>query len=149
MFLKKQINYNYVFLFYDVEEKRVNKVFKKCKKYLNHWQKSVFRGALTNSQILELESKLKKIIDKEKDFISIIKIMDFKTIGETTLGSIDKNTEDIFLQFSNLCEEKLGISRNFKIIITWKKIKEVLIYKLIYIIMYLNSAINGHGLTLT
>jgi len=40
---------------------------------------------------------LKKIIDKEKDFISIIKIMDFKTIGETTLGSIDKNTEDIFL----------------------------------------------------
>lgn len=33
--MKKQINYNYVFLFYDVEEKRVNKVFKKCKKYLN------------------------------------------------------------------------------------------------------------------
>ena len=95
--MKKQINYNYVFLFYDVEEKRVNKVFKKCKKYLNHWQNSVFRGALTNSQILELESELKKIIDKEKDFISIIKIMDFKTIGETTLGSIDKNTEDIFL----------------------------------------------------
>ena len=95
--MKKQINYYYVFLFYDVEEKRVNKVFKKCKKYLNHWQKSVGRGALTNSQILELESELKKIIDKEKDFISIIKIMDFKTIGETTLGSIDKNTEDIFL----------------------------------------------------
>ena len=95
--MKKQINYNYVFLFYDVEEKRVNKVFKKCKKYLNHWQKPVFRGALTNSQILELESESKKIIDKEKDFISIIKIMDFKTIGETTLGSIDKNTEDIFL----------------------------------------------------
>lgn len=95
--MKKQINYNYVFLFYDVEVKRVNKVFKKCKKYLNHWQKSVFRGALTNSQILELESELKKTIDKEKDFISIIKIMDFKTIGETTLGSIEKNTEDIFL----------------------------------------------------
>ncbi len=36
--MKKQINYNYVFLFYDVEEKKVNKVFKKCKKYLNHWQ---------------------------------------------------------------------------------------------------------------
>ena len=95
--MKKQINYNYVFLFYDIEVKRVNKVFKKCKKYLNHWQKSVFSGALSNSQILELESELKKIIDKEKDFISIIKIMDFKTIGETTLGSIEKNTEDIFL----------------------------------------------------
>ena len=95
--MKKNINYNYVFLFYDVKEKRVNKVFKKCKKYLNHWQKSVFRGALTNAQILELEFELKKIINKKKDFISIIKIMDFKTIGETTLGTVEKNTEDIFL----------------------------------------------------
>lgn len=95
--MKKQINYNYVFLFYDVDERRVNKVFKKCKKYLNHWQKSVFRGPLTNSQILELEVELKKIIDKKKDFISIIKIMDFKTIGETTIGTIEKNTENIFL----------------------------------------------------
>ena len=95
--MKKQINYNYVFLFYDVDEKRVNKVFKKCKKYLNHWQKSVFRGALTNSQIMELENELKLIINKEKDFISIIKIIDFKTIGETTLGNNKINTEDIFL----------------------------------------------------
>ena len=95
--MKKQINYNYVFLFYDVEEKRVNKVFQKCKKYLNHWQKSVFRGALTNSQILELENELKHLINKNQDFISIIKIMDFKTIGETTLGNIKTNTEDIFL----------------------------------------------------
>ena len=93
----KNINYNYVFLFYDVEEKRVNKVFKKCKKYLNHWQKSVFRGALTNSQILELENELKKVINKDKDFISIIKIMDFKTTGETPLGNNSKNTEDILL----------------------------------------------------
>lgn len=95
--MNKKINYNYVFLFYDIEEKRVNKVFNKCKKYLNHWQKSVFRGALTNSQIMELENELKLIINKEKDFISIIKIMDFKTIGETTIGNNKINTEDIFL----------------------------------------------------
>lgn len=95
--MAKNINYNYVFLFYDVGVKRVNKVFKKCKKYLNHWKKSVFRGPLTNSEILELENELKKIINKEEDFISIIKIMDFKKIGETTLGTADKNTEDIFI----------------------------------------------------
>lgn len=91
------VNFNYVFLFYDVKEKRVNKVFKKCKKYLNHWQKSVFRGAISPSQIIELENELKKIIDPEKDFISIVKIMNFKTIGETNLGTIEKNTEDIFI----------------------------------------------------
>lgn len=95
--MKKTINYNYVFLFYDVEVKRVNKVFKKCKKYLNHWQKSVFRGSLTNSEILELENELRKIINPDRDFISIIKIMDFKMIGETTIGTIEKNTENIFL----------------------------------------------------
>lgn len=95
--MKKQINYNYVFLFYDVEVIRVNKVFKKCKKYLNHWQKSVFRGPLTNSQIIELENELKKIINPNKDFISIVKIMNFNTIGETTLGQVKSNTEDIFL----------------------------------------------------
>ena len=95
--MKKSINYNYVFLFYDVNVKRVNKVFKKCKKYLNHWQKSVFRGPLTNSEIIELENELKKIIDQEEDFISIIKIVNFKTIGETVLGIKEKNTEEIFL----------------------------------------------------
>ena len=95
--MKKQINYNYVFLFYYLKKKRVNKVFKKCKRYLNHWQKSVFRGPLTNSEILELENELKCLIDKNKDFISIIKIMDFKTIGETSLGTIKTNTENIFL----------------------------------------------------
>ena len=46
---------------------------------------------------MELENELKLIINKEKDFISIIKIMDFKTIGETTLGNNKINTEDIFL----------------------------------------------------
>ncbi len=94
---KKNINYNYVFVFYDVEVKRVNKVFKKCKKYLNHWQNSVFRGALTNSEILELESELRKVINEEKDFISIVKIMNFNTIGEETIGKVKQNSEDIFI----------------------------------------------------
>ncbi len=95
--MKNNINYNYVFLFYDVKENRVNKVFKKCKKYLNHWQKSVFRGEISPSEIIELENELSKIINKNEDFISIIKIINFKTIGETTLGNIEKNTEDLFL----------------------------------------------------
>lgn len=94
---EKNINYNYVFLFYDIKENRVNKVFKKCKKYLNHWQKSVFRGEITPSNIIKLENELKKIINKEEDFISIIKIVNAKQIGETNLGNIEKNTEDIFL----------------------------------------------------
>ena len=95
--MKKNINYNYVFLFYDVGVKRVSKVFKKCKRYLNHWQNSVFRGAITNSEIISLENELKRIINPEEDFISIIKIMNFKTIGEENIGKSKNNSEDIFL----------------------------------------------------
>lgn len=95
--MKKKINYNYVFLFYDINERRVNKVFKKCKKYLNHWQKSVFRGPLTNSEIIELENELKKIINIKEDFISIIKLMNFNYIGEDNLGLKKENSESIFL----------------------------------------------------
>lgn len=55
---KKKINYNYAFVFYDVNEKRVQKVFKVCKKYLSHFQFSVFRGDITPSKLIELENAL-------------------------------------------------------------------------------------------
>ena len=58
----KNINYNYAWVFYDVSEKRVNKVFKICKKYLSHFQKSVFRGDITPSKLINLRSELKNII---------------------------------------------------------------------------------------
>lgn len=95
--MNKNINYNYVFLFYDVGVKRVNKVFKKCKKYLNHWQKSVFRGPLNNSEIIELKHELKKIINEKEDFISIVKIVNFNYVGEDNLGKPKENSEDIFI----------------------------------------------------
>ncbi len=60
---KKKLNYNYAFVFYDVNEKRVQKVFKICKKYLSHFQFSVFRGDITPSKVIELENDLNKVID--------------------------------------------------------------------------------------
>jgi len=67
--IAKNLNYNYAFLFYDVNEKRVNKVFKVCKKYLSHFQNSVFRGELTPSKLILLKKDLNKIIDEDEDFI--------------------------------------------------------------------------------
>ena len=66
---KKELNYNYAFLFYDVNEKRVQKVFKICKKYLSHFQKSVFRGEMTPSKFIQLRKDLNQVIDKDEDFI--------------------------------------------------------------------------------
>ena len=74
--MKKELNYNYAFLFYDVGEKRVQKVFKICKKYLSHFQKSVFR----------------------EDFICIIKLMNDNVFGEEILGNSGEPTgEDLMI----------------------------------------------------
>ena len=82
----KKINYNYAFVFYDIGEKRVNKVFKICKKYLSHFQKSVFRGEITPSKLILLKKELNKIIDKEEDFICIVKLLNGNVFGEEILG---------------------------------------------------------------
>ena len=92
----KNFNFNYAFLFYDVNEKRVNKVFKICKKYFHHHQNSVFRGAITTSKMIKLKSELNKII-KDKDFVTIIKLMNDSCFEEDTLGVNENNTEDLIL----------------------------------------------------
>ena len=83
---KKNTNYNYAFVFYDVKEERVNKVFKICKKYLSHFQKSVFRGEVTPSKLIRLKSELKSVINEKEDFICIIKLMNNNIFGEEILG---------------------------------------------------------------
>ncbi|MFT9118209.1 MAG: CRISPR-associated endonuclease Cas2, partial [Sporolactobacillus sp.] len=69
----KTINANYAFVFYDVNEKRVQKVFKVCKKYLSHYQKSVFRGTISPSKLIKLEQELRRTINAKEDFVTIIK----------------------------------------------------------------------------
>lgn len=95
--MSKNMNYNYAFLFYDVKEKRVNKVFKVCKKYLTHYQRSVFRGEITPSKIIKLREDLKKVIDESEDFICIIKLLNNKVFGEEVLGIDIQTAEDLIL----------------------------------------------------
>ena len=90
--MKKQLTYNYAFVFYDVNEKRVRKVFKNCKKF------SVFRGEITPSKLIELKTELNKIINKNEDFICIIKLMNDNVFGEEILGKRDEVTgEDLII----------------------------------------------------
>ena len=96
--MKKQLTYNYAFVFYDVNEKRVQKVFKICKKYLSHFQNSVFRGEITPSKLMKLKLELNKIINKNEDFICIIKLMNDNVFGEEILGKRDEVTgEDLII----------------------------------------------------
>ena len=88
----KSKNYNYACVFYDVNEKRVQKVFKICKKYLSHYQNSVFRGDITPSKLIGLREELKGIINEEEDFVCIIKVLNSGVFGEETLGGKKKDT---------------------------------------------------------
>ena len=101
---KIKINYNYAFVFYDVRDieskvgkNRVQKVFKICKKYFSHHQKSVFRGEITPSKLIALNAELLKVIDKKEDFITVIKTLNKNSFGEETLGTNHNNTEGLFI----------------------------------------------------
>ena len=84
--MSKKVSYNYAFVFYDVKEERVNKVFKVCKKYLSHFQKSVFRGEMTPSKLIRLKKDLDRVTDKNEDFICIIKLLNDNVFDEEVFG---------------------------------------------------------------
>lgn len=95
---KKNLNYNYAFVFYDVNEKRVQKVFKVCKKYLSHYQNSVFRGEMSPSKLIQLRKDLRAVIQEDEDFVCIIKLMNDNVFGEEVLGKKDKeNGESLII----------------------------------------------------
>ena len=96
--MKKRLSYNYVFVFYDVNEKRVQKVFKVCKKYLSHFQYSVFRGDITPSKLIQLRTDLNRVINKEEDFVCIIKLLNDNVFGEEIIGKQNRTTgEELIL----------------------------------------------------
>lgn len=90
-------NNNYAFVFYDIADKRVQKVFKICKKYLTHYQYSVFRGEITPSKIIEMKTALKSIINPEEDFICFLLMQGDYVFDEEYLGKPKQDSENIFL----------------------------------------------------
>lgn len=101
---KSAVGYNYIFLFYDIADEfsevgkyRVAKVFKICKKYLKHHQKSIFRGNVTPSNQIKMINELKEVVDKDIDFITIIKVLNSGSFAEETIGTNKKESESIFI----------------------------------------------------
>jgi len=55
----------YVLLVYDIGEKRVNKVLKICRQYLDWVQNSVLEGELTKASLETLKKRLERVINKD------------------------------------------------------------------------------------
>ena len=76
----------YVILVYDCGEKRVGKMLKLCRKYLNWIQNSVFEGEISDVKLKELCYKAGKVIEKEEDSITIFKSRDEKWLDKEIIG---------------------------------------------------------------
>jgi len=61
----------YVILVYDMGEKRVGKMLKLCRKYLNWIQNSVFEGEISEVKLKELTISAKSIMDISEDSMII------------------------------------------------------------------------------
>ena len=83
----------YVILVYDMGEKRVGKMLKLCRRYLNWIQNSVFEGEITEVKMKEMLNLAEDIIDKEHDSIIVFKSRNEQWLSKEVHGLV-KNTLD-------------------------------------------------------
>lgn len=81
----------YIILVYDIKLDRegarvLRRVFKVCKRYLTHVQKSVFEGELTPSKLASLKEELKKLIRKDEDSLIVFKSSNKKWLQKEFWG---------------------------------------------------------------
>ncbi|SHM73042.1 CRISPR-associated endonuclease Cas2 [Chitinophaga sp. CF418] len=86
----------YIILVYDIEEKRVSKMLKLCRRYLHWIQNSVFEGELSPVQLKELIFEAELIMDTRKDSLIIFKTRQEKWLEKQVIGK-EKNEVDNML----------------------------------------------------
>jgi CRISPR-associated protein Cas2 len=86
----------YVILVYDINEKRVGKMLKLCRKYLNWIQNSVFEGEITEVKLKELILRAKKIMDEEVDSLIIFSTRNENWLNKQIVGR-ERSTLDNIL----------------------------------------------------
>ncbi|KGN99889.1 CRISPR-associated protein Cas2 [Porphyromonas macacae] len=86
----------YVILVYDVGEKRVAKMLKLCRKYLNWIQNSVFEGELSEVKLLELKSLAKDFMDNDEDSLIIFSSRQERWLEKEIIGR-ERASTSVFL----------------------------------------------------
>ena len=81
---------------YDIGEKRVGKMLKLCRQYLNWIQNSVFEGEITEVKLKELQFRAKGIMKESEDSMIVFKSRAEKWLEKEILGR-DKNPLDTFI----------------------------------------------------
>jgi CRISPR-associated protein Cas2 len=85
-----------VILVYDVGEKRVQRVHKLLKRYLNWVQNSVFEGELTDGKFEAMKIDLEERLELKEDSVIIYKLGSLKYTEREIVG-VEKNVTDNLL----------------------------------------------------
>ena len=86
----------YVILVYDMDQKKVGKMLKLCRQYLNWIQNSVFEGTITEVKLKELLTKARSMMDEERDSLIIFKSRESRWLEKEVIGK-EKNELDNLL----------------------------------------------------
>jgi CRISPR-associated protein Cas2 len=86
----------FVIITYDVGEKRVGKVCKKLREYLDWTQNSVFEGEITKGKLQQCLAELSNIINVEEDSLYLYQVSNPRNIKKIIHGQ-EKSPIDIFL----------------------------------------------------
>lgn len=86
----------YAILVYDVGEKRVAKMLKLCRRYLNWIQNSVFEGEITPVKLLELKAEARQLMDESYDSLIIFTNREARWLEKEVIGQ-EKAPLDNFL----------------------------------------------------
>ncbi len=84
----------YVILVYDVGEKRVGKMLKHCRKYLNWIQNSVFEGEISELNLQKLVDGAYGIMNEEKDSLIVFKSRNEHWLEKEIHGCERKSTDN-------------------------------------------------------
>lgn len=80
---------------YDVNQKRVAKVLKKCRQYLNWVQNSVFEGEISEANLKKLKMELERITKKDEDSVIFYYLRTTKYSSREIMGLKKGGDENI------------------------------------------------------
>ena len=89
-----KIKLMYIILVYDINEKRVAKMLKLCRQYLNWIQNSVFEGEISEVKLLELKEKALNFMHAETDSIIIFKSRHERWLEKEVVGNERQDTDN-------------------------------------------------------
>lgn len=86
----------FIILVYDVNEKRVAKVLKTARKYLNWVQNSVLEGDISEANLKKLKKELAHVMDLEEDSAIIYQLRTTRYSSREIIG-VQKGGAEIII----------------------------------------------------